>query len=224
MDNGKRVSGVTLGKMNDDDYGLIKITTEGTYPFAPMGKSKDMKEGTPCIATGHPGGYQSGRPPVVRFGTFLNATRNALRTTCVIEQGDSGGPLFNLDGLVIGIHSRISSGQSQNFHIPIDFYTDSWDRLLAGKEWPAGIGIRGEDGTQDGTKGCTVLSLESEMGAAKAGIQVGDLITSANATQVEGIRDLQAALSKSSDGDEVEVELLRDSKKVAMKVKLGALR
>ncbi|HMS17793.1 MAG TPA: S1C family serine protease [Planctomycetota bacterium] len=224
LPDGRRLEGLTLGKMNDDDYGVVRITTKGSYPFAPMGVSKDLKEGAPCLATGHPGGFQAGRQPVVRFGTFTNATRNALRTTCVIEQGDSGGPLFNLKGEVIGIHSRISTGQAQNFHIPIDFYTQNWERLISGKEWPAGLGIRGEDGSSAETQGCRVLSVEPSLGAAKAGLQPDDLIIAAGESPINGIRGLQGALAAHSADDEIAIVLLRGQEKLTLNVKLGALR
>lgn len=224
LHDGRRVAGRTLGKMNDDDFGLVRITANGPFPFAPMGRSGDLKSGAPLIATGHPGGYQSSRPPVLRFGIYQRSTPNALQTTCVIEQGDSGGPLFNLQGEVVGIHSRISTGQSQNYHVPIDLYRDHWDRLLAEHEWPAGLGIRGEDGEHDGVAGCRVLRVEPEMGAAIAGIAEGDFIVQADGNPVNGIRALRTALASRAAGDLVPVVLLRKEERVTLEVRLGALR
>ena len=36
---------------------------------------------------------------------------------------------------MIGIHSRISDDVVANFHVPIDTYRETWDRLANGDSW-----------------------------------------------------------------------------------------
>ena len=43
---------------------IIKITTEGKYPFVEMGKSADLKKGQWCVAIGHPSGFRRSRGAV----------------------------------------------------------------------------------------------------------------------------------------------------------------
>ena len=100
------------------DSGMAQITTEGKWPYAEIGVSKDLKAGQWCIATGHPGGFKKGRPPVVRVGRIGFNSENLVQSDCTLVGGDSGGPLFDMNGKVIGIHSRIGDPISANIHVP----------------------------------------------------------------------------------------------------------
>ena len=67
-----------------------------------------------------------------------------IRTDCTIVGGDSGGPLFDMNGRVIGIHSRIGGGITQNMHVPVDTYRDTWKRGWSkASGWGGGIGRPG---------------------------------------------------------------------------------
>jgi len=114
---------------------MMKITTEGKYPFCELGKVSDMKKGTWCIAIGHPGGYKEGRSPVVRVGRILENNSEYVRTDCTLVGGDSGGPLFDMHGRVIGINSRIGQTLTSNMHVPVDTFRDTWGRLAQGDRW-----------------------------------------------------------------------------------------
>src|SRR5204863_1854494 len=109
LHDGKTVKGKTLGRNTIIDSGLIKITDQGKWPFAEMGSSKDLKAGQWCIALGHNGGYQRGVEPRLRLGRVVLTRDDVIRTDCTLVGGDSGGPLFDMNGRVIGIHSRISN-------------------------------------------------------------------------------------------------------------------
>ena len=135
LPSGKTVYGITLGLNQKLDSGLIQITDPGPWPFAPIGKSADVKVGQWCLATGHPGGYDPHRPPVLRWGRVLRTEDSAILTDCTLVGGDSGGPLFDLEGHVIGVHSRIGKNLTVNVHVPVDQFSQSWDRLLKGEMW-----------------------------------------------------------------------------------------
>jgi serine protease Do len=134
LPDGKRIKAKTLGADFGADSGLVKITEEGSWPHIDMGKSADLKRGNWCVAVGHPGGFRSGRSPVVRLGRILR-TGKFLQTDCTLVSGDSGGPLFDLEGKVIGIHSNIGMYITMNQCVPVDTFRDSWERLIAGESW-----------------------------------------------------------------------------------------
>jgi S1-C subfamily serine protease len=141
LPDGKELKGKTLGRRRDIDSGMMKITTEGKYPFLEMGKSSELKKGQWVIAVGHPGGFRANRTPVVRLGRILFVNGSLIRTDCSLVGGDSGGPLFDMQGRVIGIHSRIGPGEiTENIHVPIDTFRDTWDRLAKGEVWGGQIG------------------------------------------------------------------------------------
>jgi S1-C subfamily serine protease len=126
----------TLGQNKGIDSGMVKISAEGKYPFLEMGKSSELKPGQWVIAIGHPGGFRPNRTPVVRVGRILFANAFVIRTDCTLVGGDSGGPLFDMQGRVIGIHSRIGGlAITENMHVPVDTYRQTWDKLAKGESW-----------------------------------------------------------------------------------------
>ncbi|MBN2579520.1 MAG: trypsin-like peptidase domain-containing protein [Pirellulales bacterium] len=133
--DGKTAKGKTLGIFASADAGMMKITDPGKYPHVKLGHSAELQPGQWCLALGHPLGYQPGRPPVLRIGRILNVHPPMIQTDCPIVGGDSGGPLFDLSGRVIAINSRISASTAANFHVAIDVFRDTWDRLRKGDVW-----------------------------------------------------------------------------------------
>jgi serine protease Do len=132
--NGKTARGTTLGLNPQVDGGLVQITDSGPWPYAPIAPIDETpRPGDWCVATGNPGGFQAGRMPPVRLGRVIDADRVMIRTDCTISMGDSGGPLFDMQGRVIGIHSRIADETTMNLHVPAATYQDAWDVLKAGE-------------------------------------------------------------------------------------------
>jgi serine protease Do len=145
--DGKSVSGTSLGVHPETDAGLVRIGDKGQWPCVEMAKPGSIQDGSWSIALGHPLGPQPGRPPVVRIGRVLSHQDNVMQTDCTIVAGDSGGPLVDLEGRVIGINSRINPGMmNMNFHVPIDAFHRSWDRLL--KSEVVQVNVPGKDSRQ----------------------------------------------------------------------------
>lgn len=225
--DGRRIKGRTLGANHGIDCGLIKITEEGTWPFAPMGRSAGLKPGQWCIAIGHPGGYRPGRTPVVRLGRVLNVTDRLIQTDCTLAGGDSGGPLFDLEGQVIGIHSRIGTPLTANIHVPVDNYRDSWDRLAKAEVWGSQLDGRGRNGAYLGlqvdreSKECRVAEVDPGAPADKAGFKVDDVITRFDGQKISNSEDLVTVARRKQPGDEVLVEVLRGQKTATLKLVIG---
>lgn len=135
LPDGRVVRAKTLGLNRNLDAALIQITDPGTWPVASMAKADAAKMGQWCVATGHPGGYERGRKPVMRLGRILESSDTVLVTDCTLVGGDSGGPLFDAAGQVIGIHSRIGGMLTANLHVPIGGFRRSWERLEKGESW-----------------------------------------------------------------------------------------
>jgi serine protease Do len=120
------------------DAAMLKITGEGTWPFAEIGWSSSLTVGQPCISIAYPES-QAQRQPMLRFGKIssLKNEYGFLQSTCVMEPGDSGGPLFDLFGRVIGIHSGIQIPEEVNYEVPVDTYRKYWGALLQPKDYQA---------------------------------------------------------------------------------------
>jgi serine protease Do len=224
LPDGTKLKGKSLGANNGIDSGLIKITKDGKYPFAEMGVSKDVKDGAWCICVGHPGGYKEGRTPVVRLGRILAHNDNHLTSDCTMVGGDSGGPLFDMEGKVIGINSRIGMTINANIHVPVDTYRETWDRLAKGEVWggirfgnPNYMGFKLESDKND----CTVTTVDKNSPADKAGMRVGDVILKFDGKEVKNYEDVRTIFRKKKPGDEVEIEVKRDTETLTLRLTIG---
>lgn len=140
LPDGRKLKAKTLGQNKGIDSGMLKITDEGAWPAVELGKSAEVKPGQWVVAIGHPGGYRSNRTPVVRVGRVLTANKLLIRTDCTLVGGDSGGPLFDMEGRVIGIHSRIGGAITENVHVPVDTYRETYAKLAKGESWGGFLG------------------------------------------------------------------------------------
>jgi serine protease Do len=183
------------------------------------------------LATGHPGGYDPDRPPVLRWGRVLKTDDSAILSDCTLVGGDSGGPLFDLQGRVIGIHSRIGKNLTINVHVPIDPYRESWDRLVRSEIWDPIEEAPSDSGPGSAwlgvvenprAAGATIEKVAPGSPAAEAGILAGDRITQFNDKKVESFEDLQKYVRESVPGSMVRVRLARDNESVDLQLTLAA--
>jgi len=237
LSDGTTVKGETLGVNARADSGMLKIldkppktatwpgAKEGKWPFVEIGKASDLKVGQWLVSLGHPGGPKLERPPPVRLGRLraqaTSKSEPAMGTDCTLVGGDSGGPLFNLNGQVVGIHSRIGLWLESNMHIPTDKFKDEWDRLARGdtigRRTEAELGI-----TYDSkATGAKVVSLAEEGPAWRADVEAGDIVKKLNGFKVNSPSDITDMLSSYNPGDKVKLLVLRDAKELEIEVKLG---
>lgn len=224
--DGRRLKAETLGANRPLDASMVQITTPGEWDFVELGDSDSVLIGNWCVAIGHPGGYMRQRPPVVRVGRVVMRRRSVIQTDCLLVGGDSGGPLFDLDGRVIGIHSRIGAASDWNFHVPAQVYQENWKRLVAAETWGqrpgrkpgarAQLGIVGETVKS----GCRVVDIVPGTAAETAGLKPGDIITRFDDQPVAGIDELIKLVDASSPEDRVELLYLRGDKSDKLEVQL----
>jgi len=223
LPDGRVVKGKTLGANRTIDSGMIKITDSGPWPFVELGTSKDLTLGEWVLAIGHPGGYRQGRSPVVRVGRISQAGDRLIQTDCTLVGGDSGGPLFDMQGKLIGIHSRIAPSITQNIHVPVDTYRDTWERLAKAEVWGRGFG-----GGEVGYLGimcegdtCKITKVTPGSPAEKAGLQAGDVVLRFDEKDVKSWNALGDLIFGKKAGQEVAVEVRRGSEELTVRVKMG---
>lgn len=223
MSDGRMLRGKTLGLNRTMDAGLMKITEGDDFPFVEMGVSDGLKEGQWCLATGHPGGYQSDRTPVLRLGRILLTDRTAITTDCTLVGGDSGGPLFDMQGRVIGINSRISGPLTANMHVPVSTFKDTWARLEKGDAWghfpgqEPYIGIRGEADV-DVAK---IAHIFEDSPAESAGLKVGDVVLALDEQAVTDFASLSALVREKQPGDSVRLKVQRGDETKEIRLTIG---
>ncbi len=230
LHDGRTLKGKTMGLNRGMDAGLIKLVDEdkakiSKLPVVKMGDNSKVEPGDWVIATGHPNGYQAGRPPVVRLGRIVSQKKHLLQTDCTLIGGDSGGPLFNMSGEVIGIHSRIGPSTSWNFHIPVSAFQNDWEKLVSGEMWgakPLGqnavLGVNGVNTDQ----GCKVVGVTRGFPAQIAGIKENDVIIQLNNQRITGIEQLAEVVQRYKPGQSIQIKLIRDKKTMSFEVQLAA--
>lgn len=98
------------------------------------GKSgKNASCGGLGVRAGARRGLDRKRGPMVRLGRVVSLKNGVIQTDCKLIRGDSGGPLFNLDGKLIGIHSRVGSGLEDNLHVPMKDFDALTEETAEGK-------------------------------------------------------------------------------------------
>ncbi len=233
--DGKRARGRSLGTNKRNDAGMIKINETKDengevieWPHAEMGLASSLKRGQWCFAAGHPGGFDPKRNLVVRVGRILGINKSVLISDCSLIGGDSGGPLFDMDGDVIGIHSRIGQSLTANLHVPINAFADDWDKLASAESWggsqrPA---AKPSIGVQVGTADDSALIRGVTAGgpADKAGVKPNDIVTHIDDQPISDSNDLINTIGKRKIGDTVKIKVKRDGMEVVLDLKIGGRR
>lgn len=218
------------------DLAVLKI--EGNnFPTLPLGDSNRIRVGNWVIAIGSPFGLEDTvtigvisakeRPLEIDNRTF----EHLLQTDASINPGNSGGPLLNLNGEVIGINTAISAqAQGIGFAIPTSTVKEVLDELIQqGKVKRPWLGVQIQPVTQDiasylgyeGSEGAVVYGVVSGGSAQKAGIKQGDIVLSIDGNKIASPDDLIKTMQKKKVGSQVEVEVLREGKRIKISVQVA---
>jgi S1-C subfamily serine protease len=187
-----------------------------------------------------------GRTVQTGDNTFID---EAIQTDAAINRGNSGGPLLNTRGQVIGINSAIYAPTGTTagigFAIPINTARRvANDLITQGRVRRATLGVEGRaiwpelaDALSIPVQhGILIERVTSGGPAAQAGIRGGtktvlaglqqltiggDVLVAIDGQEVTSPTDLSLMLNRASPGDTVTLRIIRDGKKMDVKVKLG---
>lgn len=190
----------------------------------PLGMSSSVTEGIVSF---------NGRTVAEANGAVLPST---IQTSAPINPGNSGGALIDLDAKVIGIPTLVA-GDTQTgtaaagigFAIPSNTVRFIAAQLVAtGRVTDTGrapLGIRAATALLNTGEpaGVVVVSVEPAGPAEKAGLQVGDLITSVDGHAVTSLADLADAMAPLRPGASVPVVVQRSGAKKTLTVTVGEL-
>lgn len=235
LPDGRRFRAIGKGSNDRADCALVMINDPGDeLPHVPMGDSASLVPNQPCIGLSFPGGQTAGTEPIVRFGHIIRADRrrSMVQSSALMEPGDSGGPLFDLNGYVIGIHSRIGRSFDRNYEVPVNVYRGFWNELnreqtfaRSGPPTPK-LGIRcqvnrGWDNDNEGdetTAGVRITRVYDDTIASRIGIKVDDRIFEIYNRKVKDVPDLQQALVAARDegAETIQVHVQRGEERLVL--------
>lgn len=211
--DGRSAQGITLGLNKELDMGLMKITDpKGPWPYIKRAPSSNVKPGDWVLATGHPGGFDETFPAVARLGRILKTTPKVLLTDCTLVGGDSGGPLVDINGNLVGIHSRIGADLTTNLHVPIDRFAESWTRLARKDVWGLMLTTRPWIGVEHNvtTDAPRIREVRSDSPAALAGLMPGDTVVRFAGQALQTFDELKQLVARQSPGSKVAIQYNRD--------------
>jgi serine protease Do len=228
-----------IGSDERSDLALLRIDAKD-LPAVKLGDVSKLRVGEWVLAIGSPFGfdYSVTAGIVSAKGRSLDSEQYVpfIQTDAAINPGNSGGPLFNLRGEVVGINSQIYSQtggfMGVAFSVPIDVAAKvvkelkEHGRVIRG--W-LGVVVQEIDRAQaqklglDKMGGALIAKIIANSPAEQAGLRSGDVILTYNGVELPGSRDLPAMVGSSDPGQMVALDVLRDGKKVTMKVEVGTL-
>ena len=229
--DGKLRDAKVLGTSPGNDVALVKVAdTSGLSPVA-LGDSDAVEVGDPVLAIGN--ALDLGDAPTVTDGIISAKERTLqvdtnvtltglLQTDAPINHGNSGGALVNVRGELVGIPSAgIQNTNNLGFAIPINKAKPLLDQLKQGGTVTVTVTVLGVTTVED-TVGVTVQSVAAGSGAEKAGIQVGDIITSIDGKPVANQEAVGTAIKSHKPGDVIKVGLTRNGSAVEVTATLGS--
>ena len=237
----------TASIVGTDQYSDVAVLkTDGKVPVvATLGNSDILTPGETVIAIGSPlGDFKN----TVTVGVVSATGRsidtgsgyqieNLIQTDAAINQGNSGGPLVNLAGQVVGINTLIvrNSGtgavaEGLGFAIPINTAQAVASQIMQkGFFARPYIGINYQSITPDIASaynlpvqwGVYISKIAPGSPANEANLQVGDIITRVDNTDLDETHSYLNILYTYKPGDQVTLEVLRNNKKIEVQVTLG---
>jgi putative serine protease PepD len=236
--SGTRYQARLVGSFPADDLAVIKISGSHLQP-ATFADSSKLRVGDLAIAIGNPLGLQSSVTEGI-VSAFREAVQEdssitlpmLIQTSAEINPGNSGGALVDIAGRVIGIPTLAAtdpqlggSAPGIGFALPSNLVKDIAGQIVAkGKvvnSHRAFLGIRVGDTNGNGV---LVGAVTAGGAAARAGMRVGDVITSVDGAVTSTSAALSAVLADLKPGQKVPIVVRHQKgRKATLHVTLGSL-
>jgi serine protease Do len=229
LQSGEELRGEIVGMDEETDVAVIKVKASHDLPTVKLGDSNSAQVGDWVLAIGSPFGLdQTVTAGIIsklqRETPFFSSFQQFLQTDAAINRGNSGGPLVNMRGEVIGINSQIATSTGDyngiGFALPANEADFVYRQiLLLGKVRRGYLGINPESVKEQfarvyglpEAKGAVVIDMPAKEGpAAKAGIQVNDVLVEFNGQPIANAQDLIVKVAGSQVGATVPLVYLRE--------------
>lgn len=240
LHDGREFKGKDVKTDPRTDVAILKIDAGEKLPALRFGDSDQTEVGDWVIAVGNPFGQEltvtSGIISAKGRGPNITEREDFLQTDAAINPGNSGGPLLNLNGDVIGINTAISSQSGGfdgiGFAVPSKMAYWVTNQLVQnGSVRRAYIGIAIQQLDAELSKqfslkpgdGALVTEIREGSPGEQAKLQTGDVVLSLNGQKVSSPRSLQAIVERLNVDETYPLDILRDDKRMTLKITLKAM-
>jgi Do/DeqQ family serine protease len=248
LSDGRDFTGKIIGTDPQTDVAVVKINAD-SLPVMPFGNSDGARVGDLCFAIGNPFGQDhtvtmgivSAKNRHLEMGTRL---QNFIQTDAAINPGNSGGALINARGELIGMNTMILTGGGGNafgggeggnvgigFAVPSNMARQVMDQIE--KNGKVSRGYLGASlsnvtpelaphlGLKSGEEGAYLASIAAGGPAAKAGLQMGDVVVAIDGKPVHNSDDLTMDVINHAPGSSVSLDIVRNGQPMKINVTLG---
>ncbi len=220
-----------VGADDRSDVAVLRVKNGVLPAEIKLADSSQLQVGDFVIAIGNPFGLQhtvtSGIVSALgRTGISRDGLEDFIQTDAAINPGNSGGALVGLDGDLVGINSVILSQTGGNigigFAIPSNMVRSIMEQLIETGQVNRGqLGVttlslspefRKSLGLAENAQGALVSQVAEGSAAARAGIDVGDVITSVRGQPIRTNTELRNTIGMLKVGESVTLGILREGK------------
>ncbi|HEY6940751.1 S1C family serine protease [Dokdonella sp.] len=226
-----------IGEDPHTDLALLRVSSPKPLPVLPLGSARALRVGQLAIAIGNPLGFACTVTAgvVSALGRSLRATggrliEDVIQTDAALNPGNSGGPLLDANGRVIGVNTAIIAGaQGICFATSIDTANQVVTELMRhGRVRRASLGLGAQNVRLPrryvrwfelaSDAAIRVMEVASGSAAARAGIEVGDIVVAFDGTAVEGIDALHRVLGAGAIGRAAMIRVLRRDRSIDVRI------
>ena len=236
LESGETTTATLVGKDALSDLAVLTIDAKYAETSLEFGDSDKLRAGDEVIAIGNPLGLDFSGTVTQGIVSAVNRSinvktsageweMNVIQTDAAINPGNSGGALLNAAGQVIGINSlKISESgvEGLGFAIPSNEVIPLIDEMTANGQVERpyiGIGLADLDQVprtylqglpNEVVGGVVITTIDPKSAGGKAGLNVEDIITAINGTEVKNSTELRKFLyTNLSVGDKATFTIYR---------------
>ena len=234
LPGGRSVEASLVGRDPTTDVAVLRFRPDG-LPTAATAKAP-LRAGEAIFAVGNHDGTALAAFGIVALasGAWRSSRGGTidefLRLDLTLSPAAEGGALIDAQGRVLGM--TVLGPRRRPLAIPTSTIERAVDQLLArGQVFRAYLGAglrplrreRGQDSSPaaDGGRGVLVVDLDPEGPAKRAGLLVGDVITTWGGKSINHVRDVMHLLGPESVGTTVDLGLVRGGATATLQVILG---
>jgi len=238
--------GTVVGVSPDKDLAVLQISapSDRLNPIM-IGESENLRVGQKVFAIGNPFGLDQTMTTgiVSALGREIKSVsgrtiQGVIQTDAAINPGNSGGPLLDSAGRLIGINTAIysPSGASAGigFAMPVNIVNRVVPEIIKyGRAVKPGLGVtiaNNQIARRLGIEGVLLIDIQLDSAAEKAGLRgtrridneivLGDIIESVNNITISSFDNLRNEFDKYHVGDEVVLGIIRDDRRIEVRIAL----